>query len=120
MSLKANITHEGDVTIVELQGKLNFENQQDLRSSLADILLAGRPVVVDMNDLDFIGSSGVTNFIQTIREVSQEVGATPRFCNVSREFRKIMHAFRINQEMIHDTRADATAGFFRSGANERN
>lgn len=120
MSLKANVSQEGDITILELHGKLNFENQSELRTSLVEIMQNGKQVVVDLNGLDFIGSSGVTNFIQTIREVGQEVGLTPRFCNVSREFRKIMQAFRIGQETIHDSRQDATRSFFRTGENERN
>ena len=120
MSLRANISKEGDVTILEFHGKLNFENQAELRANLVEILQSGKQVVVDLNGLDFIGSSGVTNFIQTVREVSQETGLTPRFCNVSREFKKIMQAFRIQQDSIHESRAEATKSFFRTGENERN
>ncbi len=104
MTIRATISAEGDITFLEFHGKLNFENQQHLREEIADVLQKNRQVVVDLNGLDFVGSSGITNFIQTIRDVGLELGLMPRFCNVGREFRRIMDAFHIQPEIIHATR----------------
>lgn len=120
MSLKTNISHEGDITILEFQGKLNFEDTVQLHEDISALLQLNRQVVIDFNELDFVGSSGIVGFLQTIREVGLKHGRMPRFCNVGREFRQILEALRIGADSIHESRTAAAASFFRKGLNERN
>lgn len=120
MSLKTNICHEGDITFLEFQGKLNFEDTAQLHDDIGTLLKMNRQVVIDFNDLDFIGSSGIVGFLQTIRDVGVAHGRMPRFCNVGKEFRRMLDSLKFQPESILEDRKAATASFFRSGNQERN
>jgi anti-anti-sigma factor len=114
MSLRASLVNQGEVTVIALEGKLDFENQDILRESIVKLTTQGKRVVVDMEGLNFVGSSGITHFIRSLYEF-QERG----LCNVKSEFRKIISAYDVNREFaIHDSREAAVTGFFRAGATE--
>jgi anti-anti-sigma factor len=119
MSLRASLLNQGDITVIALEGKLDFESQDVLRESIINLSRQGKKVVVDMEGLNFVGSSGITHFIRSLYEL-QELGLTvPHLCNVKSEFRKIISAYDINREFaIHESREAAVTNFFRSGAFE--
>lgn len=120
MSLRANILNQGDVAIIALEGKLDFESQDILRENIITLMREGKQVIVDMDNLSFVGSSGITHFIRSLYEM-QEMGGAPRLCNVRSEFRQIINAYDTNKEFsIHGNREDAVNGFFRSGQDENN
>lgn len=119
MSLRASLLNQGEITIIALEGKLDFENQDVLRESIMNLTRQGKRVVVDMEGLSFVGSSGITHFIRSLYELQERGMAVPHLCNVKTEFRKIISAYDVNREFsIHETREAAVDGFFRSGDSE--
>jgi anti-anti-sigma factor len=121
MSLRASLLNQGEVTVIALEGKLDFESQDMLRENILNLTKQGRKVVVDMEGLNFVGSSGITHFIRSLYEFQERGLAVPKLCNVKSEFRKIISAYDANQEFpIHENREAAMTGFFRSGDGENN
>ncbi len=121
MSLRANITHQGEVTVIALEGKLDYESQDVLKENIVTMMQEGRKVVVDMAGLSFVGSSGITHFIRSLYEIQETGAAQPRFCNVKSEFRKIISAYDANGDFsIHESRDAAVGDFFRIGTGENN
>lgn len=121
MSLRASLLNQGEVTVIALEGKLDFENQDMLRESIMNLTRQGKKVVVDMEGLSFVGSSGITHFIRSLYELQERGLNVPHLCNVKSEFRKIISAYDINREFaIHEDRKAAVDGFFRLGSNENN
>lgn len=121
MSLRASLVNKGDVTVIALEGKLDFENQDILKENISTLMKQGRKVVVDMEGLNFVGSSGITHFIRSLYEFQESGYLVPRLCNVKSEFRKIIGAYDTNKDFsIHETREEAVHGFFRSGDDENN
>jgi anti-anti-sigma factor len=121
MSLRASLVNQGDITVIALEGKLDFENQDILRESIINLTRQGKRVVVDMEGLNFVGSSGITHFIRSLYELQERGMKVPALCNVKSEFRKIISAYDVNREFaIHETREAAVTGFFRAGTNESN
>jgi anti-anti-sigma factor len=121
MSLRASLVNRGEVTVIALEGKLDFENQDILRENITTLVRQGRKVVVDMEGLNFVGSSGITHFIRSLYEFQERGYSVPKLCNVKSEFKKIISAYDSNRDFsIHDTRDDAVNGFFRSGGDENN
>jgi anti-anti-sigma factor len=119
MSLRANVTQQGEITVVALEGKLDYESQDVLKESLVTMMRAGRKLVVDFGGLNFVGSSGITHFIRSLYEIQESGQSPPRFCNVKSEFRKIIAAYDIHGEFsIHETREAAMNDFFRPGIGE--
>ena len=121
MSLRASLLNQGEITVIALEGKLDFENQDILRESIMNLTRQGKKVVVDMEGLNFVGSSGITNFIRSLYELQERGMSVPRLCNVKSEFKKIISAYDINKDFsISEGREAAVDCFFRAGANENN
>jgi anti-anti-sigma factor len=121
MSLRASLTNQGEVTVIALEGKLDFENQDMLRESIMNLTRQGKKVVVDMEGLSFVGSSGITHFIRSLYELQERGMNVPQLCNVRSEFRKIISAYDNSGDFaIHDNREAAVNNFFRTGAGENN
>ena len=121
MSLRANVTQQGEITVVALEGKLDYESQDVLKASLVTMMQSGKKLVVDFGGLNFVGSSGITHFIRSLYEVQESGLLPPRFCNVRSEFRKIIAAYDIHSEFsIHESRDAAVSDFFRAGVGESN
>ncbi len=122
MSLRANITNQGNIAVIALEGKLDYENQDVLKDNIEILMQAGKQVVIDMDGLSFVGSSGITQFIQAVYTLKgQRALLTPQFCNVKNEFKKIFRAYDSEKELtIHETREAAVTSFFRTGEGENN
>lgn len=119
MSLRASLVNQGDITVIALEGKLDFESQDLLRENILTLTKQGRKVVVDMEGLSFVGSSGITHFIRSLYEFQERGLSVPRLCNVKSEIKKIINAYDVNRDFtIHETRESAIGGFFRSGDGE--
>lgn len=121
MSLRASLSNHQDVTVIALEGKLDYENQEVLKENILALMKQGKRIVIDMQGLSFIGSSGITHFIRSLYEFQDAGHAQPRLCNLKSEFRKIIAAYDNNGEFsIHASREDAIGDFFRSGLGENN
>ena len=92
MSLRASLLNQGDVTVIALEGKLDYESQDVLRESIINLTRQGKKVVVDMEGLSFVGSSGITHFIRSLYELQEKGINVPHLCNVKSEFKKIISA----------------------------
>jgi anti-anti-sigma regulatory factor len=54
---------------------------------------AARNVILNFKNLEFVGSSGITQFVQTLKSIHQNTDVVPKYCGVRSEFKKIMKAF---------------------------
>ncbi|MBK9293388.1 MAG: STAS domain-containing protein [Oligoflexia bacterium] len=89
--MQAKIKKTGDITVVELSGKLDFETAEPFRDTCYDVLLNNK-VVFNLKDLSFVGSTGIGVFVNTLKEFSQKNPVPPKFCNVKSEFKKIFNS----------------------------
>ncbi|MCO5143090.1 MAG: STAS domain-containing protein [Oligoflexia bacterium] len=121
MSLRASVLNQGEITVIALEGKLDYESQDILRDNILQLSREGKKVVVDMEGLNFVGSSGITNFIRSLYEIQERGLTIPHLCNVKSEFRKIISAYDVDRDFsIHESRQAAVDTFFRIGTNENN
>lgn len=92
--MKASIRAEGDVTIVEMSGYLDFENAKPAADSLEGIyrMNATAKVVVDMSGLEFVGSSGISAFVKGLR-CYNKLKVKPSYCGVKAEFMRLFRVF---------------------------
>lgn len=93
--MKTQIRTLGDKTLVEFEGRLNFESSDNFRIWLQKFArtIASRQVVFDLGSLQFVGSSGITQFIDSLREFNQNSSVKPLYSNVGIEFRKMIQAY---------------------------
>ena len=97
--MKTRITKDGDTIIVVMEGNLDFGTHVPLREDLNKLIrhaksdVTARKIVFDLKDLNFVGSSGISSFVQTLKEFNQSSPTKPLYFNVKSEFRKVIKAF---------------------------
>jgi anti-anti-sigma factor len=97
--MKTQVKKEGDTIVVSMNGKLDFETHLPLREDLNRIISqaktdsVAKKIIFDLEKLEFVGSSGISAFIQVLREFNESVPVKPRYCNVRSEFRRVIKAF---------------------------
>jgi anti-anti-sigma factor len=97
--MKTRISKVGDTTVVEVGGRLDFETAEPLREHLTRLARrtgtdsTPQKIIFNLEHLEFVGSSGISSFVQTLKEFSERSAVKPRYCNVKSEFRRVMKAY---------------------------
>ena len=97
--MKTRIKKEGDTIVVSVDGKLNYEGQLPLKEDLLKIIGStktdGTPkkIIFNLERLEFVGSSSISSFVQTLKDFNHRSPQRPIYCNVRSEFQKIIRAF---------------------------
>lgn len=111
--MQAKLRKDGDVTIVELHGKLDFETAEPFRETCQDVLQNSK-VIFNMADLSFVGSSGIGAFLNTLRDFAKINPVPPKFCNVRSEFRKIFASSEESPLQVFEDELSALQSFEQS------
>ncbi len=118
MAIKTEIRKIGDTMVVSMGGKLNYEIQEPLRENLHKLANQAhtdqvpKKIILNLQELEFVGSSGISNFVQTLRDFTESAPIKPRYCNVKSEFRRMMQALDDNQMFeFHDNEERARRSF---------
>jgi anti-anti-sigma factor len=96
LAMKTQIKKTNRGFIVTIEGRLDYETTDSFRENFLSRLAsetAGHQVVFDLGELQFVGSSGITKFVQALREFNLRSATRPRYTNVRNEFKKIISAF---------------------------
>lgn len=106
MTIKANIQRDAQGNIiVRMQGGLDYEYSIPLREELTQ-LISKHPeamINIDMAGMDFVGSSGISHFVETIKIIHSNDSGKISLCNVNSEFRKVFKLFNLDEfELILD------------------
>ncbi|MEK6706315.1 MAG: STAS domain-containing protein [Bdellovibrionota bacterium] len=101
--MKTQIRKNGDTVTVSMDGKLNFETSIPLREDLAKLMskltnMSGtdsvpKKIVFNFEKLDFVGSSGISSFVQTLKDFNSLSPVKPQYHNVKNEFQRVIKAF---------------------------
>lgn len=110
--MTAKINYEGDVAIVYLAGYLDFESSSAFRHLCLGQLM-NRKVVFDFKNLRFVGSCGISSFLETFRDYTEQSPHRPRFSAVGSEFRRLFMASQLVWAEIFENEQDAAVAFQR-------
>ena len=89
--MEAKVELRGQVYIVELNGRLDFESLVPFRRTCMQHLSKTR-VVFDLRNLNFVGSLGLQDFVATLDDLTRESKPGVKFCGVGIEFRRLFEA----------------------------
>ena len=90
--MDANIMFEEDILIVQLSGVLDFDKAFEFRQKSMQHLTE-KKVVFSLKELSFIGSTGMSSFIETIAELAQKNPNGVRVCNVGLEYKRLLEPY---------------------------
>jgi anti-sigma B factor antagonist len=99
MSMKADVhtNAKGNITI-QLKGGLDYENSGNFQRELKE-LFDEHPMAVitlDLYFLDFVGSSGISAFVQTIKRMNEKRKRI-QLSNVKPEFLKVFRLYKFDE-----------------------
>ncbi len=123
MSLEANIQtdSEGNLTI-HMRGGLDYDSIQSLRQELQDIT-TNHPythITLDMNQVDFVGSTGIAHFVDTLNALNRN-RANIQMANVKSEFIKVFKLYKMEalELMLQEFDNDETEFLSQKFANRK-
>ncbi len=107
--MQARIRMAGDVTIVQLIGYIDFGSSEKFREACFQELIH-KKVVFNLEALEFVGSSGLTIFVDALTDLQKKSNIKPKFCNVSTEFLKLFQSRKKTFD-IYDSELPATKSY---------
>ena len=98
MVMKAQIrtNSEGNI-IIHMDGGLDYENSLPLRLELQELTKTNptSTITLDMHSLDFVGSSGIGIFVETLQILNKNK-AQIKLSNVKTEFLKVFKLYNFD------------------------
>ena len=114
MSLNAQIRTDalGNITIY-MNGDLNHDCNKKLRSEILEISNSHPHsiITIDMHSLDFVGSSGISNFVDLLKYLKDKNPHRFKISNIKSEFLKVFEIYNFSayEMMISDYESDEIA-----------
>ncbi len=99
--MKARIKNTNESIIISLDGKVDYETQDEVCNLINRTVSQNqnrtdqstKKIILNLKELEFVGSSGITQFVQSLKAIHQQTDIVPKYCGVRSEFKKIMKAF---------------------------
>ena len=113
MSLKINTRDVGDITVIDLKGKVTIgAGDVELRDTVADLLDAGKlKLVLNMEKLKYMDSSGVGELVSSFTTVSNREGQL-KLSNLSSKILDLLQITQLLQVFdVHTSVEEAIADF---------
>ncbi len=100
MSMKAQILRDasGNITI-HMEGDLSYDHGPSLRKELQTIAHQNpnSKINIDLGAIDFVGASGIGNFVETLKYLKNEKKSNITISNVKSEFLKVFKLYSLNE-----------------------
>ena len=116
MSMKVQIERDANGNIIiQMRGDISYENTAPLREKLQNILYQNptADITLNMQNVDFVGSSGIGQFVETLKSINQQ-HTKVRLSNVRSEFIKAFQLYQLTEQdlraIIDDFDNDQTEG----------
>jgi anti-sigma B factor antagonist len=102
----------GDVTIVDLEGRLDVQKSMEIEQSINELINSGaRKMVFNLKDVEYLSSSGLRIFIAAIRNLKKNDGSL-KLANMTDSVKKIFKVVElIDLFEIYPTVEDAVSSF---------
>jgi anti-anti-sigma factor len=108
--MEANFERRGEVLVIELKGRLDFETSEPFRKTCLEKLVQEK-VVFDLKALNFVGSLGLKDFVDTMDHMALNCRPGVKFCGVSSEFRRLFESSGLSNYQFFDNRDKAIEAF---------
>lgn len=109
MSMKARVRTDahGNITI-HMEGDLNYENSSPLKNELESLTKENptSKITIDLHGLDFVGSSGIGLFVDTIKALNENRERI-RISNVKTEFLKVFKLYDLDLMTVIEDEFDS-------------
>ena len=114
MSVKLNTRQVGDVTVVDVSGRITLgEGSSSLRDLLRDLIAKGnRKILLNLGEVTYIDSSGIGELVSGFTTISNQ-GGTLKLLSLTKrvqdllQITKLYTVFDVHEEEAHALRSFA-------------
>jgi anti-sigma B factor antagonist len=103
MSIKSNLLRDANGNIIiHMQGSIDYENGIPFRGELTEVVNENPNafITLDLGKVDFVGSSGICHFVETLKYINTHKQDTLSLTNVRSEFFKVFKLYKLDEEDI--------------------
>ena len=108
--MEAKVEFRSDVFVVNLSGQMDFESADALKAQCLKNFTE-KNVIFNLRQLNFVGSSGITPFLQLLSEMQRTLGTRFKICSVSTEFMRLFDVGNVEGIEIYSNVDDAEKSF---------
>ena len=108
--MEAKVNHHNGVYTVALKGKMDFESADALKAQCNRHFLQ-QNVIFDLNELNFVGSSGITPFLEMLGNLLRQNGTSLKVCSAGTEFIRVFEAGGLNGLEVYENEKQARMAF---------
>ena len=108
--MQAKMARRGEVTVVHLEGRLNLDVIAPFKHAIEK--LGDEKIVFNLESLSFVGSTGITSFVETIEKFAGTNPYGTKLCGVGSEFRKIFDAGETHGLEIYESQISAETSYY--------
>jgi anti-anti-sigma factor len=108
--MDAKVNQVDGVYVVSLSGQMDFESADALRAKCRQHFFQQK-VVFDLGQLSFVGSSGITPFLELLKDLLSANGNKLKVCAVSTEFIRLFEAGRLVGLEVYENSQQARMAF---------
>ncbi len=97
--MKARMKTGPDTIVLYIDGKIDYETQDDVCQFINKTIQKNKKdespkkIIMNFKNLEFVGSSGITQFVHSLKQIHHDADTAPKYCGVRSEFQKIIKAF---------------------------
>lgn len=110
--MQAKMEVKEGVTLVYLSGRIDYEAADRFRETCLKVLV-DKKLVFNLESLSFVGSSGITPFIETMQDLYFQSQGALKLCSVGVEFRKVIDSSKIKNIEVYDDIETARIAFLK-------
>ncbi len=89
--MDAKVEHRDGIFVVSLSGQMDFESADSLKSNCLRNFNE-KSIIFNLRELSFVGSSGITPFLELLHELSRSLGSKFKLCSVGVEFMRLFES----------------------------
>jgi anti-sigma B factor antagonist len=113
VSVKMNNRQVGDVTVVDVSGRITLgEGSSELRDAMRDLVAKGnKKILLNLGDVTYIDSSGIGELVSGFTSVSNQ-GGQLKLLNLTKRVKDLLQITKLYTVFeVHDDEAAAIRSF---------
>ncbi len=115
--MDAKVENRDGIFVVSLSGQMDFESADSLKVQCLEKFIE-KKIIFNLRELSFVGSSGITPFLELLSELSKSNGARFKICAVGSEFMRLFESSPVDGIEIYRDITDAEHAFTANGENQ--
>ncbi|MCB9026806.1 MAG: STAS domain-containing protein [Bdellovibrionaceae bacterium] len=110
--MQAKVEIKEGVTVFHLSGRIDFEAADRFRETCLR-MPQDQKLVFNLESLSFVGSCGITPFIETMQDLFLQNQGRLKLCRVGVEFRKVIESSKIKNIEVYEDVDTARIAFLK-------